>query len=436
VNQTAQSILPLAIGPNERHFVDQLGVPILIQGDAAWSLIAATTRDQAELYLDDTVAKGFTAIIVNLLEMYWSPDPPRNVFGHDPFRTPNDFATPNEPYFEHADWVLAEAGRRGLIVFLAPTYLGHPDPFYYGERFRPDTPEGYYEVVLENGVEKCRDFGRWLGERYRSFDNIVWTIGGDRNPDEAIEHMRAMAAGIGQADPRHLFSAHVLPESSPFDSYTDDPWLDINFTYSYHLVHFKVLREYSRRPPRPNIMIESSYEFEHNASDVQIRRQAYWSVLCGAAGQFMGTKDVWDFGPGWESQLNSPGRTAQRHLHDLFARYRWWDLVPDLSRGREYRAEQDDTLRPFVTEGVGELRGLEFCSAARTMDGRLAMAYLPSAWTITVDLTQMHGPLVDARWFDPGTGKEEFAGLWPVDATAKFTPRAPHDWVLILETHD
>jgi Protein of unknown function (DUF4038)/Putative collagen-binding domain of a collagenase len=431
-----QPVFPLAIGPNQRHFVDQNGVPVLIQGDAAWSLIVSTTKEETILYLDDCVAKGFTAVIVNLLEMYWSADPPRNVNADDPFTIAGDFASPNEAYFGHADWVLEEIERRGLIVFLAPTYLGHPDPFYYGERFRPGAPEGWYEVVLENGVEKSRDFGRWLGARYARFDNIVWTIGGDRNPDAAIEHMRAMAGGILESDSRHLMSAHVLPEASPFDSYTDDPWLDINFTYSYHLVHFKVLREYSRRPPRPNVMIESSYEFEHNASDVQIRRQAYWPLLCGAAGEFMGTRDIWDFGPGWQQHLDSPGRTAQRHIHDIFSRYPWWDLVPDLSRGREYRAEQDDSLRPLIVDGVGELRGLEFCSAARSTDGRLMMAYLPSAWTIKVDLTQMTGSTARASWFDPATGCEEFAGNWPLDDVASFTPRAAHDWLLVLESQD
>jgi Protein of unknown function (DUF4038)/Putative collagen-binding domain of a collagenase len=427
---------PVAVGPTGRYLVDQGGRPVLIQGDAAWSLIAATTKEGVQTYLDDCAAKGFNAIIVNVLEAYFAPDPPRNVYGDDPFSTPGDFATPNERYFEHVDWVLREAERRGILVLVVPTYLGHPSPHAYGDRYGYDIPEGWFAEVMANGVEKCRDLGRLLGRRFEGFDNVIWTMGGDRNPGEALEHVRAMAAGILESDGRHLFTAHVLPEAKPFDQYPDDAWLSINFTYSYQILHAALLRDYLGKPIHPNIMIESSYEFDHNASAVQIRRQAYWSVLCGATGQFMGTLGVFDFTPGWEDLLDSPGRVAQSHMGALFARYPWWDLVPDLSRGQEYAAWHDASLRPLIISGVGELRGLDFCSAARTPDGRLAMAYMPNSRTITVDLTQMSGESITAMWFDPVTGSETPAGSWATSQAADFTPPAAQDWVLILETQD
>ncbi len=433
-SQTSQPpTFPLSIGPTRRYFVDADGRPVLIQGDAAWSLVAATRREDAIRYLDDDAAKGFNAIIVSVIEKYFAPDPPRNLYGDEPFLVAGDFATPNEAYMAHVDWVIGEAEKRGIVVFLVPSYLGYPEPHGYGPQYGYDLPDGWNAEVLANGIDGCRSYGRYVGERFGRFSNIVWTMGGDRDPGAALEHVRAMAAGIGEVDDKHLFSAHVLPESSPFEQYPADPWLEIDFTYSYHIVHASLLRHYLRPPARPNIMIESTYEYDHNASDLQIRRQAYWSILCGAAGQFMGTRGMWNFAPGWQAMLDSPGRVAQMHLHALFARHAWWELVPDLSRGDEYVPWRDDSHAPFITSGVGELRGLDFASAARTPDGRLAMVYVPMSRPITLDLSQMAGQRVSVTWFDPLTGKDVPADDRATTAEAEFVPPSAQDWVLVIE---
>lgn len=433
-SRTESHRFPLKVGPTGRYFVDQDDRPVLIQGDAAWSLFVATTRDGVLMYLDDCLAKGFNAIIVNVLEAYFAPDPPRNLYGDAPFLKTGDLTAPNEAYFSHVDWVMTEADRRGILVFLVPTYLGHPSPHAYGEQYGYGVPEGWYDEMIAAGVEGCRAFGRYLGERYASFDNVVWTMGGDRNPGDVHAHICATVEGIREADTRHLFSAHVLPEATSSIEYAGDSWLDIDFTYSYQILHFALIRDYLRQPIRPNIMIESTYEYDHGATPAQIRRQAYWPLLCGAAGQFMGMLGLFDFAPGWQERLDSPGRQAERLLGSLMRDYRWWELVPDLSRAKEYATWHDDSIRPFVTAGVGELRGLDFCSAARTPDGRLAMAYLPTARQICIDLTQMAGPVVKATWFDPILGARTPAGYWPVDAEAPFSPPGAQDWLLILES--
>ena len=54
------------------------------------------------------------------------------------------------------------------------------------------------------------------------------------------------------------------------------------------------------------------------ASQVQIRRQAYWAILCGATGQFMGNRPIWLFDPGWEAALNPPARRIWTRLYALF----------------------------------------------------------------------------------------------------------------------
>jgi len=135
----APADFPLKVSANRRYLVNRNGLPVLVQGEAAWSLITGVTKQEAERYLDDRRRKGFNAIIVNLIEHKFQG--PVNREGEGPFTTPGDFATPNEKYFAHADWVLRQAADRGMAVFLFPAYLG-----YKG------LDEGWYQEVLLNGT--------------------------------------------------------------------------------------------------------------------------------------------------------------------------------------------------------------------------------------------------------------------------------------------
>ena len=398
---------PVRVGPDHRHLVDQSGKPFLVQGDAPWSLISGLTSEEAEQYLETRRRQGFNSIIVNLIEHKFRG--PVNRYGDGPFTTPGDFSTPNEKYFQHADWVIRKAGEKGIQVFLAPIYLG-----YIG------TDEGWIEEALANGPQKCREWGRYVGKRYRGFDNLVWLIGGDRNPDKGREDVDAVALGIKEFDNRHLLTAHCHPENSALDQFKNDGWLDLNDTYTYGIVHRMLLADYNRVPPMPFTLTESTYEGEHNASAVQIRRQAYWALLCGATGQFMGNRPIWLFDPGWQAALESTGAQDMTRLNRLFLSRPWYDLVPD-------------EKHEVVVDGLGEFRGLDYLAAARTTDGETVIAYLPTARTFTVDMTKIAGQMAKAWWFNPRTGKTHPAGEFPSSGKKQFTPPAEGDWVLVLD---
>jgi len=398
---------PVRIGPDHRHLVDQSGKPFLIQGDAPWSLISGLTTEEAELYLDTRRRQGFNSIIVNLIEHKFRG--PVNRYGDGPFATPGDFSKPNEKYFEHADRIIHMAAERGMQVFLAPIYLG-----YIG------TDEGWIEETLANGPEKCREWGRYVGKRYRDFDNLVWLIGGDRNPDKAREDVDAIVAGIKEFDNRHVFTAHCHPENSAIDQYRNDGWLELNSTYTYGIVHRMLLADYNRKPAMPFFLTESTYEGEHNASAVQIRRQAYWAILCGATGQFMGNRPVWLFDPGWQAALNSTGAQDMTRWGELFRSRPWYELVPD-------------EKHEVVVDGLGEFRGLDYLAAARAPDGGTVIAYMPTARTITVDMSKVAGKRAKGSWFNPRTGKWDSAQDSHAEGKRQFTPPGEGDWVLLLE---
>ena len=116
----------------------------------------------------------------------------------------------------------------------------------------------------------------------------------------------------------------------------------------------------------------------------------------------------------------------------LFASRRWFDLVPD----------QDHTV---VTAGFGTfadsgaLGDSDYLTAARTPDGALVMAYMPTVRTITVDMSRLAGPAY-ASWYDPANGTFTAIPGSPLANTGArtFTPPGSNsdgdgDWVLVLE---
>jgi len=406
--QPADTDSPLRVSENHRFLVDRHGSPFLLQGDAAWSLIANTTEAEAAAYLRDRHAKGFNAVLVNLIEHKFAKNAPRNLDGEAPFADPVDFSRPNGKYFDHADWVVRKAAENGLVVLLAPVYLGYPG-----------LDEGFYDEVIAAGPEKCLAYGRYLGERYRGFDNILWVMGGDRDPGAAREDVDMVAYGIRESDRRHLMTAHCHSDSAVAEQYPGS-WLQVATSYAYEIVHLRLTWDYERKPAMPLFLIESVYEGEHNASQVQVRRQAYWSVLCGEFGHVMGNYPIWSFNPGWQAALDSPGSAALMHWGRLFRSRPWSDLVPD-------------SAHRVVTGGVGEYWGLDYLAAAATADGTTVIAYMPDARTVTVDLSKLARGRANAWWFDPRTGAATAAGTFATEGTRPFTPPAPGDWVLVLD---
>ena len=405
---TEDSAPPFRISETHRYLIDKQGQPVLFQADAPWSLIANLTGEDAAKYLENRRAKGFNAVLVNLIEHKFAKNAPRNVYGDAPFLDMSDWSQPNEKYFAHADWVIRKAAENGITVLLAPAYLG-----YTG------TDEGFIDEVMATGPERLLQYGQFLGRRYRDFDNIVWVMGGDRDPGPARENIDMIALGIRQFDKRHLFTAHCHSDSAVPEQYPG-PWLQINNAYAYQIIQTRLLQEYNRKPVMPYFMIESIYEGEHNSSEVQVRRQAYWTVLCGGFGNVFGNRPVWSFDPGWQAAMDSPGSVGMMYWGKLFRSRRWFDLVPD----------QDHKV---FTDGLGEFWGWDYLGAARTSDGSTAIAYMPSARTITVDMTKLPKGEAVAWWFDPRTGKASRAGTWPAEGTRQFTPPGDGDWVLVLD---
>jgi len=348
--------------------------------------------------------------LVNLIEHQFAPHPPNNAYGDGPFTTPGDFSTPNETYFAHADWVVAEASRRGFLVLLAPAYLG-----------AGCGPEGWCAAMRANGADRLRGYGTYVGKRYALAANIVWVHGGDANARTygVGGLVQAVVDGIKSASKGHLHTAHCFRFDSALDCYDLD-WLSLNNTYSDCRAAPRQIRgDYARARRMPFLFIEGRYENE-DASAVCLRSQAYWSVLGGATGHVFGNRPIWLFAGGWRQALDSVGAHSMRHHAALFASRPWHRLVPDYAH-------------QAVVAGPRDMAGERYVAAARTPDGSLLIAYLPDADPVTVDMSTIAGRAARAWWFNPTNGEATSIGSFATSGLREFRPPSAADWVLVLD---
>lgn len=401
-----------------RHFIDATGKPYLIQGDTAWSLIAQLDREHAQTYLDDRKARGFNTLLVSLIEHHYANRAPANAYGDEPFTRTGDFSTPNEAYFTHADWILNRAQQMGFAVLLVPAYLGYDGGV-----------EGWYSELVASSDQTLTAYGRYVATRYGSLGNIIWLYGGDYDPPQK-RVVRSIATGINAVNPGALASAHNGPETAPGEFWRGESWLNFDNVYSYTAVDAQSQAAYQRSPQKPFILMETAYENEHNTAGKGVRTTAYTALLNGAAGNVFGNNPIWHFnapngpdarGLNWNTALGQAGSTSMTHLWNLLGAQRWWTLEPAVDR--------------LLTSGAQP-----GAVAALAQDHAFALAYLPSARTIRVDLSLLTGPAVGATWIDPASGARTGAAGSPFASgqTVSLVTPAPAstdgDWVLLLES--
>jgi len=402
---------PLGIGPTGRYLADQRRVPFLIHGDSPWSLTHNLTFEEAVRYMTARRAQGFNTLLVSVPDAYdadggktYSPDR----YGQQPF-VENDLTRPNEAYWAHVDRVFREAEKMGFLLLVAPAYLGADQ-------------DGYVDLLKKAGPPRCREYGLWLGKRYRALSNLVWVHGGDRNPWDVHDEVRALAQAIREVDERHLHTAHWANGTAAFDYFGDEGWLDLNSSYTYGPVAWRILADRQGPTARPTFLIESHYENDFGGKTAEdVRAYPYRAVLSGAAGSLFGNKPTWYCGRGWEEALDSPGARYMGHAIALFRSRPWYELEPDAKH-------------QLVVEGHWESGADDGVQAALTRDRATAIAYLPAARReVRLDLEALVGRRLRAHWFDPRTGAATFLEAFDRSGSRVFKAPGEGDWVLVLD---
>jgi hypothetical protein len=421
----AKPVFPLKASENRRYLVDSAGKPFFYHADTPWMLLLALNSAEAEEYLRDRKAKGFTALQIMLTGFLNS----KNRAGQLPFHGDHDVSRPNEAFFAHADAIIRKATEMGFLLAIAPMWSGCCGEGWANHHPQAGKPLGPLNVA---GPEKARAWGRWVGDRYAGFKNIIWIMGGDRDPDISFNEICALAEGIREKAPHQLMTVHNGAQPSA-RYYNEAVWLDLNAAYTYQEVQGQIFEEWrQRKPVRPIFLSESGYEHEKNdgryGTPFRLRRQAYGSVLSGALmGHAYGHRDIWRFNQDWRKSLNDTGIRQMAQVLGFFTTRAWWKLEPDQGEG-------------IVTQGRGTLGQDDYVSAGLATDGSFLLIYIPVARPIHVDLSRLSGNS-KARWFDPTNGHYQSVQDAPFAnaGTHEFTPPAPNaggdtDWVLVLES--
>jgi hypothetical protein len=397
-----EPVYPVKVSPNGRCFVDQKRKPVFWLGTTQWQLFREYTLDDARLIIERSKDKGFVFIQVMLMGVGDGTKP--NVHGDKPWMNDNPL-TPNEDYFKNVDAVLQVARENNVNISMT----------LFHQRYRKSIT-----------LDKARAWAKWLAGRYKDVPNIVWSMTPEAKPD-FIPILRELAAGLHEGDGgSHLIT--FKPDPAPYSSsfIHSESWLDFDSMQTWksvELIYPMVTKDYNLKPVKPVLMAEGAYEqgseYGFEVTPLWIRRQAYYSYLCGGHHTY-GHNDSWRVLPTWKKALDAPGAVQMRILKTAFlARPEWWNLVPDQT----------------IFASGGNTNGQVLNLAARHKDGLWMMAYLGSKTSFSIAMNKLTTRSnLKAVWVDPRTGDSVSGGSFPNRGDQSFsTPAGWEDALLILE---
>lgn len=397
----AQPAFPAKVSENKRYFVDDKGNPIFWLGTTQWQLFRGYTLEDAKLILERTSSHGFAFVQVMLMGVGDGTTP--NVYGEKPWNN-NDPLTPNEAYFKNVDAVVRAAADNNLNISMT----------IYHQRYRK-------YITQQN----ARAWAKWLATRYKDAPNIVWSMTPEAKP-EFVPVLRELAAGLHEGDGgRHLitFKPDPSPHSSSFIH--EEKWLDFNAMQTWNavkLIYPMVTKDYGLKPVKPVVMAEGAYEagseYGFEITPLWVRRQAYYSYLCGGHHTY-GHNDSWRILPTWKKALDAPGAVQLGILKKIFLDLQqWWLLVPDQS----------------ILASGGKTDGEVLHLAARHQDGKWIMVYLADKASFSVNMNKLSAAKNNAHWVNPKTGEATPIGQQSNTGVKEFTtPDGWEDALLILE---
>lgn len=419
--QGPRVVWPLRLNAQGRYLEQQNGEPFLLICDAGWELPTQLSAEEALAYLEDRLKKGFNAVELRIIGRKFQTNAPNNAYDEPPFRNGiRDWSVRNEAYWKRIDSLLKAMRDRGMAALLFPAYLGAG----CGD-------QGWCQEMVSQTDAKMKDYGIWIGSRYKDYGNIIWMTGGDTVARGAAAFRNAaIVAGIRSVAPGALFSVEPAPGTiGGIDSYQN--LVDINAVYAGDPA---ALTRRAYRHARPFMYQEGTYENEHGSTLVDVEAQALITYLGGGLiGHTFGSCPLWNFGTtrsfcdtaeppfnSWRSNLDSPGSIAVGRIGKLMQSRRWWKMVPDYENAVIMSARKS---------------GMRYRAAAREASGETVMAWSPDGSGITVRMNQVSGTRARGWWFRADDGTLTDLGVFPTHGSRTFNPPQPRQ-VLVLDEAD
>ena len=182
---------------------------------------------------------------------------------------------------------------------LNPCYTG------YSSNFKTSS-DGWTKEIVANGPEKCRDYGRYVGSRYKDYANIIWQAGGDTTipvGSDLEQNWLEFLRGMKEHAPTHLWTAHWYRFTTALDQTTFAQYMDLDNAYGGNRSYVHTLRAYNRANPKPTFYNEAYYEDTRLGWQAWVRRSRCGRRPTGLS--FPGR-------PGISSAATMSGRTADR----------------------------------------------------------------------------------------------------------------------------
>lgn len=424
------------VSENKRYILKD-NKPFFWMGDTAWELFHALDRASAIIYLNKRASQGFTVIQAVVLAESDGLNTP-NAYGDKPL-IDNDPAKPNEAYFKHVDFIIDKAAELGLTIGLLPTW---------GDKIYKETWGVGPEIF---NVENAKIYGKWMANRYKDRKNIIWILGGDRQPragSSDVELWRSMAAGITDVvggNENAMITFHPQPNKEGASQwFHDDSWFDFNMFQTGHCRDIPVFdlikNAYDRQSIKPVIDGEPIYE-DHpvcfnatqngTSSAFDVRKTLYLDVFAGAFGCTYGCHDVWQmYGPNktgingphffWQEALDLTAANQVKYLKRLMESRPMLERIPDQS------IIVENSLS--IYERIQATRGNDYI-----------FIYTSTGKPITVNFGKISGNKVVGYWFNPKNGEVKDAGSYENKGSKQFIPPSfgyGQDWVLVLDDTD
>jgi len=404
----------------------------MFRGDSAWALVTKLTEADAASYFADRAKLGYTTVFLSALvaPYVFGNSTDTTYDGIGPFNTFHDLSTPNPAYFQRLDDMINLAAQNNLLVMLDPIEIA-----------------GWYDAMVANGPVKCFNYGVYMANRYKSFPNVIWSLGNDYQSWPSYDTtFDQVAAGIASVIPGAIQSIELnYITSMSTDDANWNPWINLNLVYTYFPTYAQDLLAYNHTPNEPYFMGEASYEQENNGntdggSIENLRRQEWWTALSGAAGQLYGSYWTDRFADGWQSNLDTLGAVQFGYFGKFFTPLAWWNLVPDQSHQFVVSGNGIPYTNLSITSATGTVSTDTYLTAGLTSDGTLGVVYMPTVRSISVNLALFSAQVI-VQWFDPSTGvyTPVLGSPFANSGSQVFTPPGNDsdgngDWVLLFRT--
>lgn len=432
----------LKVAENNRFLMDENGDPFFWLGDTGWLLFSKLNREEAEVYLNNRVEKGFNVIqvmVIHSLEV-------KNIYG-DSALVNGDISEPNitsgnsfensEEYdfWDHVDYIVNLAEEKGIYMALVPVW-------------------GSNIKAGKVNREQADKYSKWLAQRYGKKRNIIWLNGGDTYGSDSTTTWNIIGKNIKKYAPEHLQTFHPFGRMQSSLWFHDAEWLDFNMFQSGHRRYdqddtenaygqdnYKYVQDdYKLIPVKPTIDGEPSYEgipqglhdpSEPFWNDNDLRRYAYWSVFAGGFGFTYGNSAVMQMNKPenenpsygarefWTEAIDMPGAGQMIHLKNLMLSKPYFERIPDQSLIAKNQGEKYDYL--VATRGEN-----------------YALIYTYNGREMNIAMGKISGEKLKASWFNPCNGEVSSIGEFENSGTKSFDPPGEiedgNDWVLVLDS--